>query len=156
MVPTILAGLPVSLPLALVHVLSHILLYSVATGTRVEPLVSVIISVDTGVVGGELPHLIEAVLDGGRRPRVAPICHLPEKYGVAVLLKNRRSSASTRGSSHRPALPRSTAPSGSQTSGQEGGPAGRAACLAVPVGEDGALCGDLIDVRVDGPGQRRH
>ena len=52
-----------------------------------EPLVGVRVGIDAGVVGSELLHLVEAMLDWISRRLVAEVPLAREVRGVAVLLE---------------------------------------------------------------------
>ena len=114
-----------------------------------EPLVRVVVGIDAGIVGGEILHLVEAMLDRIGLGLVAQMPFAGEVRRVAVLLKElgdrrrllaqgvfvARRHHDRQGGADRNA------------SGHERGTAGGATRLAIPVGENGALLGDAIDIR---------
>ena len=114
-----------------------------------EPLVGVVVGVDAGVVGGKILHLVEAVLDRIGLGLVAQMPLAGEVRRIAVLLEElgdrRRLLAQgvlvARSDDDRESRADRNAP------GHERGATRRAACLAVPTGEDRAFLGDLVDVR---------
>ena len=138
-------------PFGQIHVLAVIFgeLRIVGRKPGMEPLVGVVVSVDAGVIGGEILHLVEAVLGRIGRGNVAHV-PLAGKIGrIAVLLEElgnrrrflaqvvrvaRRDDDRQRRADRDP--PR-----------HERGASGRATRLAVPVGEGRAFLGDPVDVR---------
>ena len=80
-VPTLLAGWPAfpSHSPRLTTLVVHLVVFGVERREPgMEPFAGVVVGVDAGVVGGEMLHLVEAVLDRIGLRLVAQ-CHLPEK-----------------------------------------------------------------------------
>src|SRR5215469_10010397 len=113
-----------------------------------KPLGGIGIGVDAGVIGGELLHLVEAVIRWIGYWLVAEVPLAGEVRRVAVLLKefgNRWRLRTevvlvARGNHDRKRRADGNA------SGHKRGAACRTACLAVPTGEDRAFLGHLVDV----------
>src|ERR1700756_3020495 len=114
-----------------------------------EPLVGVGIGIDTGVIGGELFHLIEAVLNRVGLGLVAKVPLTRKVRRIAVFLEelgNGRSFFSEKvlvSWSHHDRQRRADG----NSSRDERGTSSRAACLAIPACKRGALFCHAVNIR---------
>src|SRR5271167_3955937 len=113
-----------------------------------KPLIGVGIGVDTSVIGGELLHLIEAMIGWVSYRLVAKMPLAGEVGRIAVLLEElgdgwglgAKVILVARGNHDR-----QRRADGNSSSDERGASRG-ATCLAVPTREDSALFGHLVDV----------